>query len=121
MHRLQKTIHLINALYALRYTCNKPSDARPGLLLPEGFRVAVGGSIARRRQVGRDRGASHLQLGSAGPVEPGLRLTSQSLLAGKAFAVPAPIRLFVQMDGRYPRISVRVSQHGGAVGGDVPQ
>src|SRR5215510_6044994 len=108
MHRLQKTVYLINAIYALRYTCNKPSDARPGLLIPEGFRVAVGGSIARRRQVGRDRGASHLQLGSAGTVEPGLRLTSQSLLAGKTFAVPAPVRLCVQMDGRHPSLSVRV-------------
>src|SRR5687767_6529421 len=110
-----------DALYDLRYTCNKPTDARHGLLLPEDFRVAIGGPLARRRQVGCDRGASHIQLGFAGPVEPGLRLTSQSQLAWKTLAVQAPTRLFVQMDGRNSRVPVRVSQHGGAVSGDVPQ
>ena len=83
--------------------------------------MAIGGTVARCQQAGCDRGASHLQLGSAGPVERVLRLKSQSLLAGKTFAVPMAVRLSVQMDGRHPRLSVRVSEYGSAVGGDVPQ
>src|SRR5262249_47028205 len=111
------SIHLINALYDLRYSRNKHADAWPGLLLHEGLRMAIGGTVARRQQAGCDRGASYLQLGSAGPVERGLRVKNQSLLAGKTFAVPMAVRLSVQMDGRHSSVSVGVPECGGAVGG----
>src|SRR5262249_37650207 len=83
--------------------------------------MAIGGPIARRRQTGGDRGASHIQLGFSDIGESGLWIKSQSQLAGKTYAVPMAVRLFVQVDGRHSRVSLGVSKSGGAVGGDVPQ